>query len=169
MTPIKSHLEKNRLVRSKYWYSAADIDTVDHSLGSFEVPGSGSMNDNIYSYNLVFKGSSLEWVRWEHCFEGTPINSTGELGCLYIPTIKSESAITMLKHLSSVKRSTLLMGESGVGKSLIIKHFLNQNDKMPFVHIMLCASSTCQDVQNHIEHTFNKLFKKQKQTTHRKP
>ena len=156
MTPIKSHLEKNRLVRSKYWYSAADIDTVDHSLGSFEVPGSGSMNDNIYSYNLVFKGSSLEWVRWEHCFEGTPINSTGELGCLYIPTIKSESAITMLKHLSSVKRSTLLMGESGVGKSLIIKHFLNQNDKMPFVHIMLCASSTCQDVQNHIEHTLEK-------------
>lgn len=77
-----------------------------------------------------------------------------------MPTIDSVSYTKILSHLTGIEKRTFFTGSTGVGKSIIIQEFIQQNsEKENFAPIMLnfSAQTSSISVQKGIE---SKLVKK---------
>ena len=153
----ENHQHIERLVSMKLvfafaWSLGANLDTSDRLLFSdfcinifaFLLDGTGKF-DNVFDYFV--DSVSASFLPWARTMESYTFDPNMQYVNILVPTPDTTRYTFLLDLLSSCKRNVLIMGETGIGKSVIISKFLsfvcsnNENNRTPFIQATINYSA----------------------------
>ena len=109
-------------------------------------------------YKFYFEENEKTWVKWKNLLS-VP-QKTADITSILVPTTSLESYKYFLHQIVSRKINVIIAGETGTGKTLLIKSILPDLDKTFQIYsTMFSVRSDASDVQSFIESSVSKRRK----------
>ncbi|KAM9858629.1 dynein axonemal heavy chain 10 [Aulostomus maculatus] len=112
-------------------------------------------------YDFHFDGTQEKWVPWSSLVTTYMHNPEVKFADILVPTVDTTRASWILDQMVRIKRSVLLVGESGNSKTATVHNFLksqNSDTKITLI-INLSSRTTSMDLQRNLEANVEKRTK----------
>ncbi|XP_044232976.1 dynein axonemal heavy chain 10 isoform X2 [Thunnus albacares] len=112
-------------------------------------------------YDFHFDGTQTKWVPWSSLVTKYIHNPDMKFADILVPTVDTTRASWILEQMVKIKRSVLLVGESGTSKTATIHNFLKNLNADTSITLIINFSSrtTSMDLQRNLEANVEKRTK----------
>ncbi|XP_062273833.1 dynein axonemal heavy chain 10 [Scomber scombrus] len=112
-------------------------------------------------YDFHFDGTQAKWVPWSTLVTKYIHNPEMKFADILVPTVDTTRASWIVEQMVMIKRSVLLVGESGTSKTATILNFLKTLNADTWITLIINFSSrtTSMDLQRNLEANVEKRTK----------
>merc|ERR1719204_3041706 len=115
----------------------------------------------VFDYMVFVENQMARWIEWSSRVDNFSYDPETPYFNILVPTADTTKFRYMLQHISSIGAHTMLMSETGCGKTVIVQDFLKRaGDGFVSCPVIFSAQTTARNLQDVFESKLEKKSRK---------